>query len=128
MKLVIHTQHYENYGAHDWDGEGECPQYWKAKGGDEFMVLNIPTSVSVDQIVDMVRDQVEFRNEGFESTIIGVEVEQDDYLSSFERSQLEYDGSITYPERRVEYADIRAVFEHEYAEWAADQDAIYYGA
>ena len=128
MKLVIHTQHYENYGAHDWDGTGSCPQYWKAKGGDEFMVLNIPTNVAVDQIVDMVRDQVEFRNEGFESTIIGVEVEQDDYLSSFERSQLEYDGSITYPERRVEYADIRAVFEHEYAEWAADQDAIYYGA
>jgi len=29
MKLVITTQVYENYGVHDWDGRGECPQYWK---------------------------------------------------------------------------------------------------
>jgi hypothetical protein len=38
MKLVIHTQFRENYGAHDWDGKGECPQYWKSKGGDTFIV------------------------------------------------------------------------------------------
>lgn len=35
-RLVIQTQCYENYGAHDWNGEGECPQYWKAKGGSEY--------------------------------------------------------------------------------------------
>ena len=33
VMLVIRTQIHENYGAHDWDGTGECPQYWKAKGG-----------------------------------------------------------------------------------------------
>lgn len=38
MKLVIHTQHKENYGAHDWDGKGACPQYWKFKGGDTYVV------------------------------------------------------------------------------------------
>jgi len=38
MKLVINTQYKENYGSHDWDGEGECPQYWKFKGGDTFVV------------------------------------------------------------------------------------------
>jgi len=38
MKLVIHTQFRENYGAHDWDGAGECPQYWKNKGGDTYVV------------------------------------------------------------------------------------------
>ena len=38
MKLVIYTQFRENYGAHDWDGAGECPQYWKNKGGDTFVV------------------------------------------------------------------------------------------
>ena len=38
MKLVIHTQFKENYGAHDWDGKGECPQYWKFKGGDSYVV------------------------------------------------------------------------------------------
>ena len=36
FRLVITTQVYENYGAHNWDGEGECPQYWKAKGGSEY--------------------------------------------------------------------------------------------
>jgi len=41
MKLVIHTQHKENYGAHDWDGEGECPQYWKFKGGNTYVVENL---------------------------------------------------------------------------------------
>jgi hypothetical protein len=128
MKLVIHTQEYENYGAHDWDGEGSCPQRWKAKGGSEYMVLNIPTNVPVDEIVELVRGEVEFRNDGFESMILGWEVEADEYLSAFERSQLEYEGSITYPEPRVDYADLKAVFDHEYAEWAADQDAIYYGA
>lgn len=38
MKLVIQTQFRENYGAHDWDGKGECPQYWKCKGGDTYVV------------------------------------------------------------------------------------------
>lgn len=128
MKLVIQTQEYENYGAHDWDGEGACPQRWKAKGGSEYMVCNIPTTVAVDLIVDMVRTEVEFRNEGFESQILGYSVEADEYLSAFERSQLEYEGRIVYPEPRVDYSDLKAVVDREYAEWAADQDAIYYGA
>jgi hypothetical protein len=41
MKLVIGTQHCENYGAHAWNGEGECPQRWKFKGGDTYVVDNI---------------------------------------------------------------------------------------
>ena len=38
MKLVILTQFKENYGAHDWDGTGECPQGWKFKGGDTYII------------------------------------------------------------------------------------------
>ena len=41
MMIVIRTQYHENYGAHDWDGEGECPQYWKAKGGSEYKILDV---------------------------------------------------------------------------------------
>jgi len=37
MKAVIQTQIRENYGAHDWDGQGECPQYWKFKGGNTYI-------------------------------------------------------------------------------------------
>jgi hypothetical protein len=34
--LQITAQYHENYGAHDWNGQGECPQHWKAKGGQMF--------------------------------------------------------------------------------------------
>ena len=34
--LQITTQYEENYGAHDWNGEGQCPQYWKNKGSQVF--------------------------------------------------------------------------------------------
>lgn len=36
--VVISTQFRENYGAHDWDGVGACPQHWKSKGGDTYFV------------------------------------------------------------------------------------------
>jgi len=38
MKLLIQTQIQENYGAHDWDGSGECPQRWKFKSGNTYVV------------------------------------------------------------------------------------------
>ena len=41
MKLVIYTQVEENYGVFDWDGTGECPQYWKPKGGSTYVVKNL---------------------------------------------------------------------------------------
>jgi hypothetical protein len=41
MKLVTNTQYLENYGAHDWSGEGECPQYWKFKGGNTYVIENV---------------------------------------------------------------------------------------
>lgn len=44
MKLLIYTQVEENYGAHDWSGEGECPQYWKFKGGETFVVRDLTQS------------------------------------------------------------------------------------
>jgi hypothetical protein len=37
-KILIHTQYEENYAAHDWNGEGECPQAWKPKGGHVFQI------------------------------------------------------------------------------------------
>ena len=39
--LIITTQHRENYGAHDWNGEGECPQHWKYKGGSTYFVTGL---------------------------------------------------------------------------------------
>jgi len=51
MKLVIQTQIRENYGAHDWDGEGECPQYWKCKGGNTYVVRYL-SDANVNPIVE----------------------------------------------------------------------------
>lgn len=41
MRLIIQTQYRENYGAHSWDGKGECPQYWKNKGGSTYVVNDV---------------------------------------------------------------------------------------
>jgi len=51
MKLVIQTQIRENYGAHDWNGEGECPQYWKYKGGNTYVVRYL-SDANVNRIVE----------------------------------------------------------------------------
>ena len=34
--LQITAQVHENYGAHDWNEKGGCPQSWRAKGGQMF--------------------------------------------------------------------------------------------
>ena len=47
MKLLIQTQIQENYGAHDWDGSGECPQRWKFKGGNTYVVDGVTEAQKV---------------------------------------------------------------------------------
>ena len=104
MKLMITTQIQENYGAHDWDGTGECPQYWKFKGGNDYSYslgsyLRNPEALA--ELVEVFRGQIEEDNEGFREYIIAWSVEADDYLTDFEKSQLEYDGRIAYPTKEL---------------------------
>jgi hypothetical protein len=100
MKLLISTQVYENYGAHDWEGVGPCPQYWKAKGGSDYVVKKFKGDATT--AVMILRSQIECDNEHIRETIIDFRVVADDYLTEFERSQLEYDGSIAFsPEELV---------------------------
>jgi hypothetical protein len=99
-KLLITTQIYENYGAHDWDGEGECPQYWKAKGGNDYIVKDINLN-RLDAAVIDVWNQVESANEYYRETILGWEVVADDYLTEFERDQLDYEGIIRFPAKEL---------------------------
>jgi hypothetical protein len=99
MKLLITTQVYENYGAHDWDGVGECPQYWKAKGGSDYVVKRFkgdPTTA-----VMALRDQIEEDNQGYRESIIDFRMVADDYLTEFEQSQLDYEGKITYAAKEL---------------------------
>ena len=125
MKLVIRTQFQENYGAHDWDGTGACPQYWKMKGGSEYMVEDVPLNADHAAIVDMAG--VEKNNDYVREHIIDWTIEADDYLSWFEKSQLEYDGEIACPEPRINYVELQVKYDMEYAEYSADLDAQYYG-
>ena len=99
-KLLITTQTYENYGAHDWDGTGQCPQYWKAKGGSDYVVKKINVN-KVTETVMALRSQIEQDNDGFRESIINWEIVADDYLTEFEQSQLAYEGTIRYPAKEL---------------------------
>ena len=79
MKLVIFTQIKENYGAHAWDGKGECPQRWKFKGGNTIIVRDI----TVDQAMKLrtgiptLTALIEENNEYFEEYILDWDIMDD---------------------------------------------------
>jgi hypothetical protein len=101
-KLLISTQIYENYGAHDWDGKGECPSYWKAKGGNDYVVKKFRGGDEAATVAVMgLRAQIEQNNDYYQETIIGWKIVANDYLTEFERSQLEYEGKITYGSKEL---------------------------
>ena len=102
MKLLITTQNLENYGAHDWDGVGECPQYWKAKGGSDYVVKNFTNFNNTTEVVMALRGQIEEDSEYFRSSIIDWEVVADDYLTEFEQDQLDYEGKIRFFAKELE--------------------------
>lgn len=112
MKLMITTQVQENYGAHDWDGTGTCPQYWKFKGGSDYFYNLGPVMRNAEALAELVHvlsQQVECDNVGFREYVIGWSVEADDYLTDFERSQLEYDGEIVYGAVELKLPEVEAV-------------------
>jgi hypothetical protein len=126
MMIVITTQDYENYAAHQgFDGS----YHWKAKGGSQYKITGIPANCDIDEIVEIVRNDIERFDDYFQTFILGYTEESDDYLSDFERSQMEYEGRIVYAEPVIEYSDIfdRFTDPMEYAEMCADNDAIAYG-
>jgi len=98
-KLLISTQYQENYGAHDWDGVGQCPQYWKFKGGSDYVVKKFRGDATT--AVMALRSQIECDNDHFRESIIDFRVVADDYLTEFEQSQLDYEGSIRFPAKEL---------------------------
>ena len=101
-KLLITTQVYENYGAHDWDGKNECPQYWKAKGGSDYVVKKFKGSHADATLAVMaLRTQIECDNDHFREQIIDFRIVDDKYLTEFEQSQLDYEGKIRYGSKEL---------------------------
>lgn len=101
-KLLISTQYCENYGSPD-------EPYWKFKGGSEYVVKGLDfdadyewAEAKVDQILNKVRDQVEISGDMCEEFILGWKIVEDDYLTDYERSQLEFDGKIMFPAKVLE--------------------------
>jgi hypothetical protein len=101
-KLLIQTQVYENYA---WREDGSlgtgADAYWKAKGGNDYVLKNFQDFNRVSEVVMALRSQIEQDDDAFREHIIDWEIVADDYLTWFEKSQLEYDGKITYPVREV---------------------------
>lgn len=100
-KLLIATQYCENYGSPN-------DPYWKMKGGSEYVVEGLDfdadyewAEVRVDRILTKIRDQVEISNPMCKEYILGWSIVADDYLTDFERDQLEYDGKIHFPAKII---------------------------
>jgi hypothetical protein len=104
-KLLITTQVYENY-AFDEDGVlgTGVDAYWKPKGGNDFVVKNFKDFNRVTETVMALRGKIECDNDMYREYIIGWEVVADDYLTEFERLQMEYEGVIRFTAREVELA------------------------
>lgn len=67
-RALVTTQLRENYGAHDWDGEGACPQYWKIKGCYEYVVTLPPANLlpqppEFQEVLDVLANAVAYAND-----------------------------------------------------------------
>jgi hypothetical protein len=92
-KLLIQTQTYENYGD-------DVNPYWKPKGGCDYVVKKVNVN-KVTETVMGLRSQIECDNEYYREHIINFEVVANDYLTEFEKDQLEYEGKIRFPAKEL---------------------------
>tara|TARA_B100001057_G_C22539648_1_gene829039 strand:- start:215 stop:709 length:495 start_codon:yes stop_codon:yes gene_type:complete len=74
QKLVIQTQYRENYAYPDWDGKGECPQGWKYKGGETYVIPNFKDINNVTEVMKQLDALITFGNDGFEEYILDWEI------------------------------------------------------
>ena len=95
--LVISTQYRENYGT------PEAP-YWKMKGGFCYKIINAPIGMNISEIARICN--IEYKNDMSEEYIICWSHQDDEWLSEFEKEQLEYDGEIRYPEPLIDFNEV----------------------
>ena len=74
IRVIFHTQFRENYGAHDWDGEGECPQRWKPKGGSTYIVSATAQELADTEWWHMVVKTIEHSSEYSKEYVISESV------------------------------------------------------
>ena len=94
-KLLITTQVYENYGNAD-------EPYWKPKGGCEYVVKKFRGGDEAATAAIMgLRPQIECDNEFYREYVLGWQIVANNYLTEFEKSQLEYEGKIAFPAKEL---------------------------
>ena len=100
MKLVIQTQYKENYAFPEWDGKGDCPEYWKFKGGNTYVLANFHASPNDEYMTKIIKDLtplIEHSNEASMEYILDWEIINDvekvcqDWETPIE--VLDFDGS-----------------------------------
>lgn len=104
--LVIQTQIHENYAWVDGELLTGSEAYWKPKGGAEYKVLGVPAGADIAAVVESLRDKIEVANDVFLEAIVGYSVEAEDYLSWYEKSQLDFEGKITFAEPIIHYKEL----------------------
>jgi len=92
MKIYIQTQYMENYGYR-----------WKMKWGSEYF---IPCGQSITParayaMVELAKSKIEYKNDVSAEHVIAFEIVEDDFVTDYERTQLEYDGKIDFPTRVI---------------------------
>jgi len=98
--LLITTQILENYGT------TENPK-WKFKGSNEYKFRNVPLNISCENYNKLIlSSKIQENGEYYKEVINDCTFVANDYLTSFEKSQLEYDGSIMYPATEFFYEDL----------------------
>ena len=58
-----------------------------------YKVTGVPAHVDPSEVVEIVRGEIEQKNDYFCTDIIGYGIEDDNWMSDFELSQLNYDGA-----------------------------------
>ncbi len=109
MKVYVITQDYENYAWHEDGSLGTgFDAYWRPKGSSDYFIT-IPANTSTEQmgevgkaLVETHRPTIECDNDCFRSTIISWEIVGDNYLTDYEKSQLQYEGRIQYSPKVLE--------------------------
>ena len=96
-KIIIMTQIQENYA---WDAQGNLGTgvnaFWKMKGGNDYVVKDVEEE-KVPSIMDRVRELVEHDSDAYKEYIVSWQVEEDDYLTEYEKDQIFWEGEIVDP-------------------------------
>jgi hypothetical protein len=61
-----------------------------------------PNAEHIEELVEFFRQKIEWDDVGSRQYITGYGIVEDDFMTAFEKSQLEYEGSITYPAKVLE--------------------------